>query len=151
MIDLKPNKTSAIDQVRQKIADSIAPSNELHQQLLELRLQDIAILRDWVTHDSWRLIENKMKEAIETQRDRVFDIATDDSEQARLECVLRTAIAECMRMIIGFVRDDIEHFDDVQRELKQRNKIANNQEYDSTPTSDPMLSMLTRNVGNNGR
>ena len=84
-----------------------------------------------------------MREAIDTQKELIFGLATDDSSASRREVMLRTAIAECFRMILSFVTEDLPKEKGLRDEFDQRMKIDQAQKDGSNePVSNPTLSMM---------
>ena len=139
----KQENQSSVIVLREALARAIEPSNAQYLQLLEAQINELVILRQWTSHESWEIIEGKMREAIDTQKEYIFNSATDESPQARREVMLRTAIAECFRMILGFVTEDLPKEKGLRDEFHQRTKIDEQQKDGSNqPVSDPMLSMM---------
>jgi len=139
----KQENESSITALREALARAIEPTNAQYLQLLEAQINELTVLRQWTNSESWEIIEGKMREAIDTQKEIIFNCATDDSSASRREIMLRTAIAECFRMILDFVTEDLPKEKVLRDEFHQRSKIDEQQKDGSNqPVSDPMLSMM---------
>lgn len=114
--------------IREKMVKAIQPDPDLTLELMELEQQDIVALKNLIRQEGWIILETKMKEAIEEQKNLVFALASDNSEAAKNERMLRASIAECFSQLIDMVRGDIDRLDNIQRELKQRDRIAGSQD-----------------------
>lgn len=133
--------------IREKLVKAIAPDPDLTLELMQLEEQDVLALKNLVRQEGWIILETKMKEAIEEQKNLVFALASDNSENATHERMLRASIAECFSQLIEMVRGDIDRLDDIQRELKQRDRIAGSQD---KIYSHSTLSRLRERVARHG-
>lgn len=133
--------------IRERLARNIAPDSDLTLELMELEQQDILALKNLVGQEGWIILETKIKEAIEEQKNLVFALASDNSAAATNERMLRASIAECFSQLIEMVRGDFGRLDDIQRELKQRDQIAGSQD---EVYSHSTLSRLRERVARHG-
>lgn len=133
--------------IREKIVRLVAPDPDLTLELIQLEQQEALALKKLVGQEGWIILETKMKEAIEEQKNLVFALASETSEESNNERMLRASIAECFSQLIQMVRGDIDRLDDIERELKQRDQIAGSR---SNHSSHNTLSRLRERVARNG-
>lgn len=133
--------------MREKMAKLLAPDTELQLELMKLEEEEALALKELTGTEGWVILETKMKEAIEEQKNLVFALASDNSEDAAKERVLRASIAECFSQLIDMVRGDIDRLDDIQRELKQREQIADSRD---EVYSHSLMSRLRERVAKHG-